>query len=161
MKNFRKFAFVLCALTLCALVGCKNENQPVDPGKSEAIHGNVPKPEWKAPEKYDMTSSMTAIIKVDLSQKYAAQLDTAKYELKDEDLVAAFADEECLGVVSPKEGLFSLYICAPTVNTNMIVIRYYSASLMNIFEDQGKLTYQNDGRIGTPGAPYTPVLMVK
>lgn len=167
-KTFQKLAFVLCTISLCTLIGCQNQNPPVNPDdpKNVAIRGNVAKPAWEAPADsvYDMTSSMTAVIKADLSILYAAQLDTAKYELTDDDLIAAFAGDKCLGVIAPKEGLFYLFICSPATYGggqmgNEFTLRYYSASLKNIFASTETYTYVNDGNMGGL-TPLTPTFKV-
>lgn len=167
MITFHKLAFVLCTMSLCALVGCKDQNPPVNPDdpKNTPIHGNVAAPAWAAPAEYDMSSSMTVIAKVDLSVYYAAQLDTANYQLMDNDLLAAFAGNECLGVVKPVNGKFYLYICAPSVGNQQtasvpVVIRYYSHSLRNVFVSVDNFLFMNDATKGSADQPYVPQLKV-
>ena len=58
-------------LFLCTFFGCKKGNTP------ETLQGSTEKPAWTAPANYDLASSMTAVIKVDLSSCYTAeQLET-------------------------------------------------------------------------------------
>ena len=100
-----------CALLLLA-AGCKPKEEPIDPQK--ALYGNVARPEWVAPEDYDYTSSMTAVIRVDLKAQYPDA--AADFVLDDQDLLAAFIGDECCGVATPQDGLFYLYISSPVTD---------------------------------------------
>ena len=113
-----------CALLLLA-AGCNDKNKP------ETITGNVAAPAWTAPEKYDMTSSMTAIIRVDLAVNYPDQVAKAQWQVAEGDVLAAFSGETCLGVAELVDGLYYLYITAPSEGTN-VKLKYYSAALKNI-----------------------------
>ena len=162
---------------------CKGKEQPLDPSdpKNAAIAGNVAKPEWKGPSSYDLSSSMTIVAQVDLSPYYASQLtivaqvdlspyyasqlDTAKYALSPDDLLAAFSDDECLGVAEKKDSLFFLYVCSPTAATDdqatlSLTIRYYSASLRNVFRSINPIIYINDGQSGTVDNPHKPLFVI-
>ena len=67
MKKVR----VLCLLcAMFCLVSCEKD-------KSETIINNLPAPSWTATDDYDMSSSMTAIIRVDLSKTYPTQVKDA------------------------------------------------------------------------------------
>ena len=167
----RLLFFVLCTLPVITLsfvlTSCKGKEQPVDPSdpKNAAIAGNVAKPEWKGPSSYDLSSSMTIVAQVDLSPYYASQLDTAKYTLSPEDLLAAFSGDECLGVAEKKASLFFLYVCSPTAATDdqatlSLTIRYYSASLRNVFRSINPIIYINDGQSGTVDNPYKPLFVI-
>ena len=71
----------LCAL-MCMVAGCKSDPQkdptnpdtpvtPVDPpSPTETLKGNIARPTWTTPTDYDYTSSMTAVLKVDLLAAY-------------------------------------------------------------------------------------------
>ena len=140
---------VPCTLLLLA-AGCTNNATP-----PESLTGSVDKPAWSAPAEYDMTSSMTAVVKVDLSSLYTAeQLSGANYHLSDEDIVAAFCGDECLGISTASEGLFFLYICAPTRGDN-VTLRYYSSALKHIYID-APFTFANDRHLGSVAEPYIP-----
>ena len=163
--------FVLCTLPVITLsfvlTSCKGKEQPVDPSdpKNAAIAGNVAKPDWKGPSSYDLSSSMTIVAQVDLSPYYASQLDTAKYTLSPEDLLAAFSGDECLGVAEKKDSLFFLYVCSPTAATDdqatlSLTIRYYSASLRNVFRSINPIIYINDGQSGTVDNPHKPLFVI-
>jgi hypothetical protein len=102
---------------------------------------------------------------VDLSPYYASQLDTAKYTLSPEDLLAAFSGDECLGVAEKKDSLFFLYVCSPTAATDdqatlSLTIRYYRASLRNVFRSINPIIYINDGQSGTVDNPYKPLFVI-
>ena len=163
--------FVLCTLPVITLsfvlTSCKGKEQPVDPSdpKNAAIAGNVAKPDWKGPSSYDLSSSMTIVAQVDLSPYYASQLDTAKYALSPDDLLAAFSGDECLGVAEKKDSLFFLYVCSPTAATDdqatlSLTIRYYSASLRNVFRSINPIIYINDGQSGTVDNPHKPLFVI-
>ena len=164
-------SLVLCTLYFVSLSffmsSCKGKEQSVDPSdpKNAAIAGNVAKPEWKGPSSYDLSSSMTIVAQVDLSPYYAAQLDTAKYTLSPDDLLAAFSGDECLGVAEKKDSLFFLYVCSPTAATDdqatlSLTIRYYSASLRNVFRSINPIIYINDGQSGTVDNPHKPLFVI-
>ena len=147
----RLLSIALCTLLLMA-AGCK------DPGKQnepESIIGTTAKPAWTAPADYDMTSSMTAVVKVDLSAVYTVeQLSAAGYKLTGEDLVAAFAGDECLGVATPKDGLFYLYICSPA-NGQEVTLKYYSSVLKNVLS-AAPIAFTDGSHLGSIAEPYTP-----
>lgn len=139
----------LCSLGIALILmsGCKERNQPTP---SESLKGNTPRPEWTAPADYDYTSSMTAVIKVDLSSQFTEATDFA---IDAKDLIAAFCGNECLGVAEQKEGLFYLYICAPKQSAEeapMVRFRYYSGLYSDIFVAKDAFAYKNDAILGTP-----------
>lgn len=144
------FAIVIC-ISMLVLSGCKDKGV-------QSVVGTTEKPAWSAPADYDMTSSMTAIIKVDLTEIYTPeQLSAANYQLSADDLVAAFSDNECLGVATLQDGLFYLFICAPS-NGSEITLRYYSNALKNIFTT-APITFVSDGHLGSINAPYIPAFV--
>ena len=110
-------------LSMC---GRADASQTLHEWQTETLAGNVARPTWTAPEVSDMSSSMTAVVKVDLKAQY---LETAAdFVLDNNDLLAAFSGETCLGTAQPQEGLFFLYIAAPvTGNPSSVTLRYYSA----------------------------------
>lgn len=159
-----------CSILLCALLlfaaGCKNdpEKEPESPQQEEqrapqTLNGNAGKPAWEVTKDYDMTSSMTAVVKADLLASYP---DLAKdFALEDDDLLAAFSGETCLGVASPQDGLFFLYIGAPvTGNPSSITLRYYSTHYKNIFVATDEFSFVNDAHLGTVANPVVPKLVV-
>ena len=147
------YIFVLCTLSLCTLVGCKDKNTP------ETFASDQPRPTWATLENYDYNSSMTAVVKVDLKAQYPDQ--AADFVIKDDDLLAAFSGETCLGTASPEEGLFYLYIAAPvTGNPSSVTLRYYSAHYKNLFEAANAFTFQNDAHLGTIAEPFVPTFVV-
>ncbi len=155
MLQVKKHANI--AFVLGVLVACKNgQNDPDDPAEYEPIAGNLPKPEWTAVADYDMTSSMTAVVKVENlnNQEMYDQIATDK-----EALLAAFAGGECLGIAQPDSatGFFFLYICAPT-QAETIQLHYYSAVYKNIFIDQDGFSFVNDAQKGSVKDPYIPSL---
>ena len=145
VKKFSKIA--LCALLIMA-AGCKGKNEP------ESIHGDKTAPSWSAPEDYDYSSSMTAVVKVDLQSQYPES--AADFTINEKDLLAAFADEQCLGVASPQDGLFFLYIAG---TEGSVTLRYYSAQYKNLFAAE-PIPYQNDTHLGTVAEPYSPAFSV-
>ena len=144
--------YFICMLAVVALcfAGCKGNNEP------ESFNGNVARPTWTAPTQYDYSSSMTAVVKVDLKAQYPEQ--AADFVLKSEDLLAAFAGETCVGVGSQLEnGLFNLMMVDAE---GAITLRYYSAHYKNLFEAKDAFVFRNDGRLGTIDEPYVPAFVV-
>lgn len=149
------YIFVLCTLSLCTLVGCKNDSEK----EPETFFSDIARPTWTAPDDYDYTSSLTAVVKVDLTVAYPTL--AASWQLDDNDLLAAFSGETCLGTVSPKNSLFYLYIASPlTGNPSSVTLKYYSAYYKNLFEAKDAIQYKNHGTIGTYSEPLTPTFLV-
>lgn len=63
-------ALASCALLLLA-AGCNNENK-----EPTSLNANEARPTWAAPEEYDYTSSMTAVISVNRQRSTLLQLQT-------------------------------------------------------------------------------------
>ena len=143
------YIFVLCTLSLCTLVGCKDKNTP------ETFASDQPRPTWATLENYDYNSSMTAVVKVDLKAQYPDQ--AADFVIKDEDILAAFSGETCLGIASPQDGLFYLYVAG---TEGAVTLRYYSAHYKNLFEAANAFPFQNDAHLGTPDNPLIPTFVV-
>ena len=144
---------LLLAAALCFAACKKDKNEP------ETFNGDVARPTWTAPTKYDYSSSMTAVIKVDLKAQYPDK--AADFVLDSNDLLAAFSGETCLGTASPQDGLFFLYIASPvTGKPSSVTLRYYSAHYKNIFEAKNSFAFQNDAHIGTVAEPFKPAFVV-
>ena len=162
-KSFSRSKLSLCAV-LCILsaaavffTGCKSGNEP------ESFNSDVARPTWTAIEVPDMTSSMTAVVKVDLKAQYPDK--AADFVLNDNDLLAAFSGELCLGTASPQDGLFYLFVAgindqAHITNDQFVSIRYYSAHYRNIFEARDAFPFRNDTHIGTVAEPFIPTFIV-
>ena len=152
----KSFIFALCSLSMVLLVlfsGCKNKEQ--DP---ETFASDKTRPVWTAPEKSDMTSSMTAVVKVDLKAQYPSI--AADFVLNENDLLGAFSGEQCLGVAQLQEGYFFIYINSPAESLSQVTLRYYSAFYKNLFEAKDAFPFKNDDILGTIADPYIPVLVV-
>ena len=161
---------VFCALLLLA-VGCKKEqnapeqeqpeqSQPQpqpqpDPEPTETLAGNVARPSWTAPDVYDMTSSMTALVKVDLKAQYPKL--AADYKLDANDVLGAFSGDTCLGVGKIVDGLFFIYIDA---TEGAVTLRYWSAQYKNLFEAKDAFPYANESSLGTLAEPLVPAFTV-
>ena len=149
----RIFTLITCALMLFA-AGCKDK-----PKEPESIIGTTERPAWTNPDDYDMSSSMTAIVKVDMTTTYTAeQLAAANYKLEANDLVAAFSGDKCLGVAEQVDGLFFLYITAPEDGGN-VTLKHYSSVLKNLYTAQ-PVAFRNDQQLGTVSEPYSPAWTV-
>lgn len=152
-----------CGLLLLA-TGCKKEEPTPDPQPQpqpeQTLAADVARPSWAASDEYDYTSSMTAVISINLLDKYP---EAAKdFVLNDNDLMAAFAGEECLGVAEQIDGLFYLYIAGPKEQESSVSVslRYYSAHYKNLFVAADAFTFVNDAAQGTVNAPYVPAFVV-
>ena len=132
MKNMmlpaKNCSIILCALLLVA-AGCKKDEEK----EPETFVSDKACPTWTVPEVTDMTSSMTAVVKVDLKAQYPDK--AADFVLNDNDLLAAFSRETCLGTASPQDGLFYLYIAGQESESGsgMVSLRYYSTHYKNVF----------------------------
>lgn len=149
-SNFSKL--ILCALLLFA-AGCKDTNEPTsDP---QSIVGDLSVPVWTPAMEYDMTSSMTLIVKVDLSITYPEQVASIGWNTSPNDLLAAFDGTNCIGIANCQDGLFFLYVTAPK-DGNQLTLTYYSAQLKNLFDAEQTISFHNDAIIGSVAAPFTP-----
>ena len=139
---------LLCFLLLWQ-AGCKGKEEPVP------FEGNVPPPQWTLTNNYDMSSSMTVIVKVDLALTYKTQVKYTGWQIAENDLLAAFDGENCIGIAQADNDLFFLYV-TPPLNGTEVKLAYYSAQLKNLFYAQQTITFRNDDIIGTVSDPVTP-----
>ena len=159
MKKIR-ITITLCILLLIA-AGCKKNNTSDEP-TTPSIVGNEAKPEWIMPDNSNPTQSMTMLVKVDLSN-YAEELAQVDYKVSENDLLAAFMGEQCVGTAVLVDGLFQLYIINPNADSNpnsddtQIKLMYYSSELKNIFISLETLAFINDQHLGTFSEPFSPV----
>ena len=138
-KNSLFVALLVCILcsVFCTLTGCENPDPYVNPG-------DTPDPHWVITVENDMTSSMTVIVKV----SFAEQAGT----------LAAFIGNDCCGVATSEnyiDGLYYLYI-SPSAQGEDVQLKFYSPDLKRVFVAKETFVYVNDGRLGSPSAPYTP-----
>jgi len=157
--NTHSFKFIIaCMLTLVvatiALSGCKDN-------KAENLNRNIARPTWTAVDDYDYTSSMTAIIRVNLKEQYP--VGAADFTLEENDLLAAFMGETCVGTATLQDGLFFLFITGPSSQSEKanVTLRYYSAKYSNIFVATDAFDFVNDDSKGTVNAPLEPVFRVE
>lgn len=122
--------------------------------------GTIPIPGWDVAPDYDYTSSMTAVVDVDLTSTYP-DITPVDWQVDTADLLAAFAGEDCIGVTSPtqSENLFFLYISSPSESSADITLRYYSARLRNVFLADAVLHFENGARMGSVADPLTPAFV--
>ena len=155
VKNCRLFSLLLVVIAMSFLVtSCKKDkdNEP------DSIIGNVSKPAWALPADWDLSSSMTAIVKVDLTSLYTEdQLKAVNYQLTTNDMLAAFCGDECLGIGEWKEDYkaYWLYISAPEKG-DKVTLKYYSPVLKHIYRASETIPYVNDKWYGSTSEPYTP-----
>ncbi len=150
----KSFIFALGALSIIMLAlftGCKDDKQP------QALAGNVDKPVWSAPDVNNMTSSMTAVVKVDLKEQKPDL--AADFVLDENDLLGAFAGEQCIGVAPLEDGYFFIYINEPKADDPSVTLRYYSAHYKNIFDAPKAFPYRNDDHLGTVAKPFVPAFV--
>lgn len=134
--------------------GCKKDKEQAP----ETFVSDKARPVWTAPEKSDMTSSMTAVVKVDLKAQYPNI--AADFALNEKDLLGAFSGEQCLGVAEVKDGYFFIYINSPEGGSSPVTLRYYSAQYKNLFEAKDAFPFKNDDILGTIAEPFIPALVV-
>lgn len=138
VRNFSKIA--LCAVLLFA-AGCKDKKD--DPVNPQVEPGTTENPNWVITVDNDMTSSMTAIVKVSLG--------------KNAGTLAAFMGKDCCGIAEYNEesGLYWLYI-SPAKEASEVQLKFYSPDQKRIFNATSTFPFRNDTQLGTVAAPYTP-----
>ena len=154
MKKFLLMAS--CALLLLA-TSCEKE-------QSNILIGDQPEPSWSVPSDYDMTSSMTAIVKVDLAQTYPTQVNDSIGVIDQADILAAFVGDECVGNTSPIDGgLFFLYVTglSSTAENAQVTLKYYSSTLKNTFVAADAFPFRNDDKIGSVSSPLAPMFWLE
>ena len=155
MKNHTSIKIstaIIVLLTLATLVSCDKETNEE---KQTLTNG----PMWRMTNDYDYSSSMTAIVSVDVSSEN--ETTTNQWHTTTNDLMAAFADSVCVGVAECTDGLFYLYITKPkTDNIPNISLYYYSAMLNATFCAPDVFPYANDSRQGSTDNPLRPVFTV-
>lgn len=142
-----------CSILLCALLllaaGCKKD-------EPETLKSNKSQPAWTELADYDYTSSMTAVVKVDLAAQFPDL--TSDFKITDQDRLAAFSADKCLGVATPEDGLFYLFMVGAD---GSVTLRYYSAHYKNIFIANNAFAFQNDSHLGTVSQPFIPTFAVE
>lgn len=135
VKNCKFFA--LCALLLLA-AGCKDNSDPF------VTPGNVANPEWTVSGENNMTSSMTAVVKVSFAEN--------------EGTLATFMGDQCCGIAEyiAEYGLYWLYMSPVTEAGGDVQLRFYSPDLKRIFDATSTFPYSNDSQLGSVAEPYTP-----
>lgn len=128
-----------CALLLTAM-GCGNRSKPEEP---VSLNGNVPNPGWSVVTGDEIISSMTAVISVN------------GLEASGDDVLAAFAGDECRGVADYEDGLYFLYISGPA---EQVALRFWSAHYKNVFVSE-PFPFVNDSQLGTVAKPYIPIFV--
>lgn len=146
---------VTCGMLLLA-AGCKKDEPTPGTQPAASFTANIARPTWSASKDYDYSSSMTAVIRVDLKAQYPDK--AADWQLNEQDLLAAFSGETCLGTASPKDGVFYLYVAG--TNDNSVTLRYYSTQYKNLFEAADAFPFENDVHLGTVAEPLTPSFVV-
>ena len=153
-----------CALLLLA-AGCKknSDNEPAapqpQPVQPTTLYGTIEQPDWTASSSYDLASSMTAVVSVDLKAQFPTL--ATDFVIDENDLLAAYAGDICMGVIDPDADLFFLYVAAPATGAPAVVtLRYYSAHYKNIFYAKDAFPFRNDTQLGTVNAPYSPTWIV-
>ena len=139
--KFTKLIFAICLGLI--IFGCSKE-------KDEDTFQVYTRPGWtvESPEQYP--NSFTAIVSIPENiNAYAA----------DNDIVAAFIDDECRGVgnlIISENGSWRVYIItvrgSSTENRN-ITFKYYSAQLEYLYQAKTMIAFVIDGTYGTIDNP--------
>ena len=77
-------------------------------------------------------------------------------------ILAAFIGDDCCGVTSSEnyiDGCYHLFI-SPSAQGENVLLKFYSPELKRVFVAKETFVYVNDGRLGSPSAPYTPTWTV-
>ena len=152
MNRLLIFSVVLLSMFTFASCSSKPNNDP------ESIYGNKVRPDWQEVKSEDISVSMTAVVKVDLTKSYSQASDVS---VVTNDVLAAFAGSQCCGIANPIDGLFYLYISDPKGEQKMITLRYYSSVLKNIFYSEDSFVFVNESRQGNVNEPFVPTFVVE
>lgn len=131
----------LIVILFVALTGCEQGDPFVNQSEQ-------PNPNWKLTVENDLMSSMTAIVKVSIASQPG--------------ILAAFIGDDCCGVTSSEnyiDGRYNLFI-SPSAQGENVLLKFYSPDLKRVFVAKETFVYVNDGRLGSPSAPYTPTWTV-
>ena len=103
MKKLSHFSFLISILAAALLLtSCSKDNTSASTDtipERNIPTGNIPTPGWAVAPGYDYTSSMTAVVDVDLTSTYP-DITPADWQVDTADLLAAFAGDECIGVTT-------------------------------------------------------------
>ncbi len=140
-RSNRWLAIGLTVLCTVFLTGCKDKEQPVNPYVDP---GTTENPNWVLTVDNDMTSSMTAIVRVSFTDQPGT--------------IAAFIGNDCCGVAEYQAdyGLYWLYISPASEQGGDVLLRFYSPNLKRIFDATSTFPFRNDTHLGSVSAPYTP-----
>lgn len=148
MKN-RIMTIALAALFFLASCGKEEVSE-----KPFSIQGNIDDPAWVVGTEYDYSSSMTAVIQVNLQMADDMPVPSDIWTTDVDDRLGAFVGDECVGVASCDDlGRFFLFIHAPLQPYGQITLRYYSNKLHNIFDTDTSFPFVNGGQQGTAAEP--------
>ena len=152
---------ILTSILMLPSCSSDDESQPDGNGTNENnAHGTsvTEAPKWAVDEsafEVDITTSMTITMRI----------TGFAHDVTDNDMVAAFAGDECRGTATPideedvADGIFLLNVLASTADTDdsspSITLRYYSDAAHEVYTST-VIPYQKDGRLGTIDAPYVP-----
>ena len=153
----KRIIITLFSLVGLVFAGCHKESiTSIDTnGTLGTPNGSVDAPLWSVDTNYDYSSSMTAVVEVDLSLTYPRIGDS--WHIDSSDMVGAFCGNQCVGVARPSGILFFVYITSPTPGNNEpVTLRYYSSVLKNIFYGDAAFPFCNGDRQGTVNNPLRP-----
>jgi hypothetical protein len=141
---------MISVLFLLASCGKEEGGNVVEPDTvPNTMFGDIIDPAWSVSTDYDYTTSMTAVIGIDLQGRDNLwTIDCA-------DRVAAFVGDECVGLAAPTGTLFFLFIVSPHQgeSDNVVTLRYYSSYYHNIFHCDNGFPFVNGSQQGTASAP--------
>ena len=148
----KKILILTTCILLLLAAGCKSKQEEPT---VEDLSGKMEAPAWANPQDYDYSTSMTAVIEVNLQADYP---ESAKeWIVMPDDRLAAFIGEECCGVADLQDGLFFLFITEPEGATDaQVSLRYYSAHFKNLFVAADVFAFRNDDQQGSVMEPYVP-----
>ncbi len=139
---------MISVLLFLASCGKEEGGNNVEP---DPLFGNITDPAWSVSADYDYTTSMTAVISVDLQGR------DSLWTIDSADRVAAFVGDECVGLANPSGSLFFLFIVPPQHGGDDIALRYYSSYYRNIFRSDTVFSFSNGSQQGTVSNPFLVV----
>lgn len=143
-KNLRTLSVCVLCSVFCVLTGCKGKNDPVNP---YATLGTTENPNWVITVENDMTTSMTAVVRVSFTEQPG--------------ILAAFIGNDCCGIAEyiADYEVYVLYISPAAKDqsqTSDVQLRFYSPGLKRIYEATTTFPFRNEAQLGSPNAPYSP-----
>ena len=151
----RKIIVTLYVLAAVLFTGCNKSNGGGLENEPETLMGNEPRPTWTMPSGHDYTSSMTAVVKIDLTKMYPNR--AKDFVANENDLLAAFIGDQCISKAKQVDSLYYLFVAG---SEGTVTLWFYSGYYKNLFAAKDAFVYKNDAMLGTVKDPFIPTFFL-